>query len=110
MPVVFIAPKGDPQYLKIKANIEEVLARKGQLIIITDEGNDEFKDREGIEFIFHIPKTAQACIIFFEIFFQNTFVPLLAVIPLQVLSYYVADFRGLDVDKPRNLAKSVTVE
>jgi len=98
MPVVFIAPQSDATYSKIKANIEEVLARKGSIIVITEEGNADFVDREGVEYVFYVPRT------------EEPFMPLLTVVPLQLLSYHVADMRGLDVDKPRNLAKSVTVE
>ena len=98
MPVLFIAPQSDMTYSKIKANIEEVLARKGSIIVITEEGNDDFAGREGVEYVFHVPRT------------EEWLSPLLNVVPLQILSYFVADMLGLDVDKPRNLAKSVTVE
>lgn len=96
MPVVFIAPKVDATYEKIVANVQEVLARKGVVIIITEEDNHDFD--ELVEYVFRIPKTSEC------------FMPLLTVLPLQLLSYHIADSRGLDVDRPRNLAKSVTVE
>ena len=96
MPVVFIAPKGDSSYGKVKSNIEEVIARKGTIIIITDEGNTDFDGRA--EFVFKIPAVPE-CLY-----------PLMTVVPLQLLSYFIADLRGIDVDRPRNLAKSVTVE
>ena len=54
MPVDFIAPKSDATYRKIKANIEEVLARNGKIIVITEEGNDDFAGRSGIEYVFHV--------------------------------------------------------
>ena len=96
MPVVFVAPKSDSAYEKIKANVLEAASQKASIVIITEEGNDDFDDIA--EFVFRIPRS------------EECFVPLLAVIPLQLLSYHIADMRGLDVDKPRNLAKSVTVE
>eukprot|EP00939_MAST-03C_sp_MAST-3C-sp1_P004897 g4897.t1 len=96
MPVVLIAPKADSAYEKIKANVFEASNHKGALIVITETDNHDFDDIA--EFVFRIPLT------------KECFVPLLTVIPLQLLSYHIADMRGLDVDKPRNLAKSVTVE
>ncbi len=95
MPVVFIATK-DSTYEKVVSNIEEVVARQGSVIAITDEGNHEL-DRL-CEYVIRIPHT--------EEFLQ----PLLAVVPLQLLSYHIAVMRGCNVDQPRNLAKSVTVE
>ena len=95
MPVVFIATR-DATYDKVVSNIEEVAARGGTLIVITDEGNDDLNDLA--EYVLQVPKTLDA------------FEPLLTVIPLQILSYYVAIMRQCDVDQPRNLAKSVTVE
>lgn len=95
MPVVAIATN-DPLYDKIYNNLEEVHSRKARLIAITNEGN---KDLEQIsESVIYLPSTLQ------------DLQPLLTVIPLQLLAYYVADLKGLDVDQPRNLAKSVTVE
>ena len=96
MPVVVIAPRSDPNYMKLQSNIEEVLARGGSVIAITEEGNDEL-DGE-CECVLKVPPT------------EEFLMPLLAVVPLQLLAYYIADMRGCNVDQPRNLAKSVTVE
>ena len=99
MPVVVIAPKSDPIYDKIRANIEEVKARNGELIIITEEGNHELDAFAGDEqFVIRVPTV------------DSALQPLVAIVPLQLLSYYVADLRGCSIDQPRNLAKSVTVE
>jgi glucosamine--fructose-6-phosphate aminotransferase (isomerizing) len=95
MPVVFIATK-DLIYDKVISNIEEVRARKGKIIVIANK-NDE-KINELADHVIYIPEICQVL------------VPILAVIPLQLLSYYIAVKRGCDVDQPRNLAKSVTVE
>ncbi|GBF50262.1 glucosamine/fructose-6-phosphate aminotransferase [Leptospira ryugenii] len=95
MPVVFIATK-DSSYEKIISNIQEVKARKGKVIAIVTEGDTEIKKMA--DFTFEIPSIA------------DPLVPLLAVIPLQLLSYHIAILRGCNVDQPRNLAKSVTVE
>jgi glutamine---fructose-6-phosphate transaminase (isomerizing) len=95
MPVIFIAMR-DSTYDKVVSNIEEVIARQGSVIAITDEGNEDLD--EMCEFVIKIPTSEQFV------------APLLTVVPLQVLSYYVAVMRGCDVDQPRNLAKSVTVE
>ena len=95
MPVVFIATR-DEIYSKIISNMQEVRARKGRIIAIATEGDkDIFKHADHVLFIPDI---------------HRALVPILAVIPLQLLSYYVAVSRGCDVDQPRNLAKSVTVE
>ena len=96
MPVVVIAPRSDPNYLKLQSNIEEVLARGGTVIAITEEDNDELDGR--CECVVKVPKT------------KEFLMPLLAVVPLQLLAYYIADMRKCNVDQPRNLAKSVTVE
>eukprot|EP00948_MAST-09A_sp_MAST-9A-sp1_P002166 g2166.t1 len=96
MPVVVICPSSDPTYEKTKANMQEVKARKGNIIVITDEGNTELD--EFCDFTIHIPKVPEWAM------------PLLTVVPLQLMSYYIADMRGCSVDQPRNLAKSVTVE
>ncbi|MEI6885398.1 MAG: glutamine--fructose-6-phosphate transaminase (isomerizing) [Bacteroidota bacterium] len=95
MPVVFIAPKRGI-YEKVLSNIEEVRARKGNIIAIITEGDESVK-KLASHFI-EIPDT------------EEMFIPLLATIPLQLLSYYVAVMRDCNVDQPRNLAKSVTVE
>ncbi len=95
MPVVCIAPR-DSVYGKIVSNIEEVKARGGKVIAIVNEVDTEI--RRLADFAFEIPTTI------------NVLTPLLTVIPLQLLSYYVAVRRGCNVDMPRNLAKSVTVE
>ena len=95
MPAVFIATAG-PQYTKIMGNIEEVRARGGRTIVVATEGDTEIgKQADDLITIPHTPEILQ---------------PLLTVIPLQLLAYHAAVLRGHDVDKPRNLAKSVTVE
>jgi glutamine---fructose-6-phosphate transaminase (isomerizing) len=95
LPSVFIAPD-DAVFDKNVSNIEEVRARKGPVIAVTTEG---CTDLERItDDVIYIPPC------------KSALSPLLTVVPLQLLSYYVALARGCDVDKPRNLAKSVTVE
>ncbi len=95
MPVVFVATnKG--MYEKVLSNIQEVKARKGKVIAIVTE-NDQLV-REMADHVIEIPET------------EEMLVPLLATIPLQLLSYHIAVMRGCNVDQPRNLAKSVTVE
>jgi glucosamine--fructose-6-phosphate aminotransferase (isomerizing) len=95
MPVVAIATR-DPLYDKIYSNLQEVRARKARLITIATHDDKELKNIS--EHVIYIPDTL------------NNLQPLLTVIPLQLLAYHVADLRGFDVDQPRNLAKSVTVE
>ena len=95
MPVVFVAPK-DGVYSKIVSNIEEVKARKGKVIALVTEGDTEIAKLA--EAVFTLPKT------------HDLLTPILACVPLQLFSYYVAVRRGCNVDQPRNLAKSVTVE
>ncbi len=95
MPVVFIATK-DSSYEKIISNIEEVRARKGKVITIATEGDDFIKTK--VDHTIYIPRTL------------DFLTPILTIIPLQLLAYYIAVERGCDVDQPRNLAKSVTVE
>jgi len=95
MPVCAIAVR-DAAYEKILSNISEVRARQGRVLSIATEGDTEIKSVS--DWVIHIPEAPDAL------------VPLLSVVPLQLLSYYVAVSRGCDVDKPRNLAKSVTVE
>ena len=95
MPVVFIATR-DESYEKIVSNIDQVVSRKGRVIAIVTEGDELIRDLA--EFVIEIPQTSP------------TLLPLLTVIPLQLLSYHIALMRGCNVDQPRNLAKSVTVE
>jgi glutamine---fructose-6-phosphate transaminase (isomerizing) len=95
MPVVFICTR-DSAYEKVMSNMQEVRARKGRIIAIATEGDHEvaaFADH-----VIHVPATVPML------------QPMLSVIPLQLLAYHVAVLRGCDVDQPRNLAKSVTVE
>lgn len=95
LPVIVVAAK-DHYYEKIVSNIQEVKARKGNIIAVVTEGDDGLNNM--VNDIFEIPKSHPAVS------------PLLAIIPLQLFSYYIAVMRGCDVDQPRNLAKSVTVE
>ena len=95
MPVVFIATH-HKLYRKIISNMQEVISRKGHIIAIVTEGDEEIKNM--VDEVIEVPQTL-ACL-----------APLLSVIPLQLLSYHVAVAKGLNVDQPRNLAKSVTVE
>ncbi len=95
MPVVFIAPKRG-MYDKIVSNIQEIKSRKGKIISVVTEGDTTVKNMS--DYCFVIPDT------------RDCFVPLLSVIPLQLLAYYIATAKGRNVDQPRNLAKSVTVE
>lgn len=95
MPVIFIAIK-DSSYEKVISNIREVKARKGKIIAIVTEG--DIRVKEIADHYIEIPDTDEA------------FMPLIATVPLQLLAYHMAKIRGCDVDQPRNLAKSVTVE
>ncbi|MDD3638283.1 MAG: glutamine--fructose-6-phosphate transaminase (isomerizing) [Bacteroidales bacterium] len=95
MPVVFIATNRGT-YDKVVSNIQEVKARKGKVIAVVTEG--DVTVRGMADYVIEIPET------------EEMFVPLLATIPLQKLSYHIAVMRGCNVDQPRNLAKSVTVE
>jgi glucosamine--fructose-6-phosphate aminotransferase (isomerizing) len=95
MPVVFIATK-DSSYEKIVSNIQEVKARKGRVISVVTEGDDLIPKMS--EFTIEVPSVHEALM------------PMVAVVPLQLLSYHIAVMRGCNVDQPRNLAKSVTVE
>jgi glucosamine--fructose-6-phosphate aminotransferase (isomerizing) len=95
MPVFVIATKGT-SYEKVVSNIQEVKARKGKIIAIVTEGDDVVRDIA--DHIIEIPDT------------DENLVPLLATIPFQLLSYHISVMRGCNVDQPRNLAKSVTVE
>ena len=95
MPIVVIAPHYR-MYDKILSNVQEVKARKGKVIAIVTEGDVDIKNLA--DYTFEIPKT------------EECLSPLLTIIPLQLLAYYIAIAKGRDVDQPRNLAKSVTVE
>ncbi len=95
MPVVFLAPQG-AQYEKVISNIEEVRARGGEVIVVATEGDNHIKRYS--DHVISIPHV------------QEALQPLLTVVPLQLMAYHAAVARGCNVDKPRNLAKSVTVE
>ena len=95
MPVVFIATR-DTSYEKIVSNIQEVKARKGKVIAVVTEGDKLIPTMA--DYVLEVPVT------------HEILTPLLSVVPLQLLSYYIAVLRGCNVDQPRNLAKSVTVE
>jgi glucosamine--fructose-6-phosphate aminotransferase (isomerizing) len=95
MPVVFIAPH-DAVFEKVVSNVQEVKARGGRVIVLTSR--DEPALKKLVDHDFRIPQTL------------DILYPVLAAIPLQLLAYYIAAKRGLNVDQPRNLAKSVTVE
>ena len=95
MPVFVIATK-DASYEKVVSNVQEVKARNGKIIAIITEGDEQMK--ELADHYIEIPEA------------NTNLVPFLSVIPLQLFSYHVAVMKGCDVDQPRNLAKSVTVE
>ncbi len=95
MPVLCLSP-GDSTYSKMCSNIEEVISRQGKVILITDM--DSHGMAKKVEDVFVVPKTI------YEL------QPIVSVIPLQLFAYHIANFLGTDVDQPRNLAKSVTVE
>jgi len=95
MPVVFIAPR-DAVYTKIMSNIEEVRARGGRVVAVVTEGDTAI--RKLADHAIEIPKTL------------DMLTPVLAAVPLQLFAYHIAVHRGCNVDQPRNLAKSVTVE
>jgi glucosamine--fructose-6-phosphate aminotransferase (isomerizing) len=95
MPVVFLATHHN-LYEKILSNMQEVVARKGRVLAIVSEGDTVVKNIA--EHVIEVPHTS------------NFLCPLVSVIPLQLLAYHIAVSKGLDVDQPRNLAKSVTVE
>ncbi len=95
MPVVFVAPK-DKTYEKILSNMEEIKARKGKIIAFVNFEDKKIKHLADI--FLKIPKT------------EEEISPIVNIIPLQLLAYHIAELKGIDVDKPRNLAKSVTVE
>jgi len=95
MPVVFICTR-DAAYEKVMNNMMEVRARKGHIIAIATEGDEDVRTRA--DHVLYVPHTLPPL------------QPLLSVVPLQLLAYHMAVLRGCDVDQPRNLAKSVTVE
>jgi glucosamine--fructose-6-phosphate aminotransferase (isomerizing) len=95
LPVVVLAPE-DAQYEKMRSNVEEVKARGGRLIVVSTVGAPDISRLGGV--LLEVPAV------------DELFQPLLTVIPLQLLSYAIADAKGTDIDQPRNLAKSVTVE
>jgi len=86
----------DAIYDKVLHSIEEIRARRGRVIAIATEGDTQVAEK--VEHVIYIPQTA------------DMLTPLLSIIPLQLLAYHMAVLRGCDVDRPRNLAKSVTVE
>ncbi|MEY2465633.1 MAG: hypothetical protein QOD03_154, partial [Verrucomicrobiota bacterium] len=94
-PTVFLVPQ-DSMYDKTMANLSMIRARKGPIIAIATEGDEQIQ--KVADDVIYLPKTAEPVY------------PLLASIPLQLFAYHIAVARGCDVDKPRNLAKSVTVE
>ena len=95
MPVVVLAPR-DPVYQKVVSNIAEVKARRGRLIAVVSDDAPELRGK--VDHVIRVPQTIPALL------------PVLTTIPLQLLAYHTAILRGADVDQPRNLAKSVTVE
>lgn len=95
MPIVIIAPKRG-HYDKIVSNVQEIKARKGKVIAVVNQGDEQVAAMA--DHVIEIPDTSEC------------FSPIVAAIPLQLLSYYIAVYRGANVDQPRNLAKSVTVE
>ena len=95
LPVIVIAPK-NKYFEKTISNMQEVIARGGKVILITNEKNKVIS--ENIRFTLEIPMTSE------------NLTPFLMTIPLQFLAYHVASLKNCDIDKPRNLAKSVTVE
>jgi glucosamine--fructose-6-phosphate aminotransferase (isomerizing) len=96
MPVVVIATKDNKTYKKVISNIEEVRSRGGIIFAIQTEGDNNLKDK--VDYNIYIPASSYIL------------TPLLATIPLQLMAYYIANLRGVNPDKPKNLAKSVTVE
>ncbi|MDF0719915.1 MULTISPECIES: glutamine--fructose-6-phosphate transaminase (isomerizing) [Chryseobacterium group] len=95
MPIVIIAPKKG-HYDKLVSNVQEIKARKGKVIAVVNKGDEQVAAMA--DYVIEIPETSEC------------FSPIVAAIPLQLLAYYVAVYRGANVDQPRNLAKSVTVE
>ncbi len=95
MPIVIIAPKKG-HYDKIVSNVQEIKARKGKVIAVVNSGDTQVSEMS--DYVIEIPETSEC------------FSPIIASVPLQLLAYYIAVYRGANVDQPRNLAKSVTVE
>ena len=95
MPIVIIAPKKG-HYDKIVSNVQEIKARKGKILAVVNKGDEQVAEMS--DYVIEIPEVSEC------------FSPILASVPLQILSYYIAVYRGVNVDQPRNLAKSVTVE
>ncbi|MFY7847266.1 glutamine--fructose-6-phosphate transaminase (isomerizing) [uncultured Chryseobacterium sp.] len=95
MPIVIIAPKKG-HYDKIVSNVQEIKARKGKIIAVVNKGDTQVSAMA--DYVIEIPETSEC------------FSPIVASVPLQLLAYYIAVYRGANVDQPRNLAKSVTVE
>jgi glucosamine--fructose-6-phosphate aminotransferase (isomerizing) len=95
MPVVVVATR-DAVYQKVLSNVEEVKARRGRVLAIVNDGDSEVARLA--DHVIEVPET------------DDVLTPILSVVPLQLLAYHIAVLRGCDVDKPRNLAKSVTVE
>lgn len=95
IPIVFLATHHQ-LYEKIISNMQDVKSRNGRILAVVTEGDEQVK--KIADSVLEIPQTL------------NALIPLLSVLPLQILAYYVAVDKGLDVDMPRNLAKSVTVE
>ena len=95
LPVVILAPK-DKYFEKTISNMQEVIAREGKVILISNKNNIVIS--ENVRFTLEIPKS------------DDNLMPFLMAIPLQLLAYHVASLKNCNIDKPRNLAKSVTVE
>ena len=95
MPVLFVLSKGDWS-TRVLGNMEEIRARRGRILAIVPEGEE--RAAEYADHLIRVPEV------------QELMSPFLNVIPLQLLAYHAAEIRGCDVDKPRNLAKAVTVE
>src|SRR5690606_33794697 len=95
MPIVIIAPKKG-HYDKLVSNVQEIKERKGKVIAVANKGDQQVSAMA--DYVIEIPETSEC------------FSPIIAAIPLQLLAYYIAVYRGANVDQPRNLAKSVTVE
>ena len=95
MPVVVVMPR-DAHFEKTLSNVQEVRAREGQVIGIISDGDQEAA--AVAQMTLSVPNVADAVL------------PLVTIVPLQLLAYYIADLKGTDVDQPRNLAKTVTVE